>query len=337
MKKKTILITGGAGFIGSNFVRNICIRPDVSSHFDFVIWDALTYAGNYFSIEESIIKNKNLSFQNVDIREIDKVMPLFEKSNFSGVIHFAAESHVDRSISGPDIFVETNVLGTLNLLKSSLEQFRKNPDFKYLQIGTDEVYGSLKLDDPAFTENTTLAPNSPYSSSKASADLFVRSYYKTYGLPVLITRCSNNFGPYQHPEKLIPLMIENARCDKKLPVYGKGSNVRDWIYVDDHNDGVWEVYKRGKIGEVYNLGGESEQINIEVVKKILKKLDKDESLISFVTDRLGHDFRYAMDISKIKNELGWSPKMTFESGLDLTIDWYLKNLKWSERVLARAH
>ncbi len=337
MIKKTILITGGAGFIGSNFVRNICVRTDVKKEFDFFIIDSLTYAGNYFSIEDVVNKNKNLSFEQIDLRHSERVMSFLKSLNFCGVIHFAAESHVDRSISGPDIFVETNVLGTINLLKVSLEKFKTNPQFLYLQISTDEVYGSLGANDPAFTERHVLKPNSPYSSSKASADLFVRSYYKTYGLPVLITRCSNNYGPYQHPEKLIPLMIENAKSDKKLPVYGKGENVRDWIYVDDHNDAVWEVFTKGKIGEVYNIGGESEQVNLDVVKMIIKKLGKNESLINYVTDRLGHDLRYAMDITKIKKELGWRPKKTFEAGLDQTIDWYIKNSMWSKKVLERAN
>lgn len=335
MNKKKILITGGAGFIGSNFVNNICIQPDVRSSYDFVIADALTYAGNYFSIEEAIAKNSNLCFQKIDIRDTEQVMSLFQETDFSGVIHFAAESHVDRSIGRPDIFVETNVLGTLNLLKASLQKFKLNSDFRYLQIGTDEVYGSLKSDDPAFLENYPLKPNSPYSASKASADLFVRSYYKTYGLPVLITRCSNNYGPYQHPEKLIPLMIQNAHHDKPLPVYGAGNNIRDWVYVEDHNDAVWEVFTRGKIGEIYNIGGESEEINLNVVKEILKRMGKSEILIHFVTDRLGHDFRYAMNISKIKSELNWKPKITFNEGLEKTIKWYLNNQSWCQKVLAR--
>lgn len=336
MIKKKILITGGAGFIGSNFINNICIRSETRNLYDFVIADALTYAGNYFSIEETITKNSHISFKKIDIRDIGQVMSLFHEYDFKGVIHFAAESHVDRSIDRPDIFIETNVLGTLNLLKASLQKFKLNSDFRYLQIGTDEVYGSLKLDDPAFLENNPIKPNSPYSASKASADLFVRSYYKTYGLPILITRCSNNYGPYQHPEKLIPLMIQNACCDKPLPVYGEGKNIRDWVYVEDHNDAVWEVFTRGKIGEVYNIGGESEQVNLTVVKEILKGVGKNETLIHFVTDRLGHDFRYAMNINKIKNELNWKPKITFKQGLEKTIKWYLNNQEWCQKVLARS-
>src|SRR5690606_2620406 len=220
---------------------------------------------------------------------------LFEKYQFYGVINFAAESHVDRSISGPQVFLETNVSGTMNLLSASLEQFKKISKFRFLQISTDEVYGSLKMDEPGFTEENIIKPNSPYSASKASADLFVRSYYKTYGLPVLITRCSNNYGPYQNREKLIPLMITNALLGKPLPVYGNGLNVRDWMQVDDHNDAVWEVFLNGVVGEVYNLGGDSEMNNLQVVKTILDCLNTSHKLISFVPDRLGHDLRYAMD------------------------------------------
>lgn len=336
MSKKKVLVTGCAGFIGSNFVRRVLTLDSIRENYDFVLIDALTYAGNLFSIEDVVEKSAHLNFFKVDIRDTQKINNLFEQHRFDGVIHFAAESHVDRSISGPDVFVETNVLGTLNLLKASLKSFNKNCNFRYMQISTDEVYGSLKMEDAAFKEEWPLKPNSPYSSSKASADLFVRSYFKTYGLPCLISRCSNNYGPYQHPEKLIPLMIDKALRNEKLPVYGSGLNVRDWIHVEDHNLGVWEIFTRAKAGEIYNLGGECEWKNIDVVKKILNLLGKDEDLISFVDDRLGHDFRYAMDISKIHGDLGWRPQYSFEEGLAQTIKWYQDNQQWVAKVKQRA-
>ncbi|MFN8369037.1 MAG: dTDP-glucose 4,6-dehydratase [Bacteriovoracaceae bacterium] len=334
MNKKTILLTGCAGFIGSNFLKRIACSEENKRDYNFVVVDALTYAGHYPTIQKDIEQNKHLSFYKIDLRDQEQVKDLFEKYLFNGVIHFAAESHVDRSITNPNIFVETNVLGTLNLLNASLKTFKdKNvTDFRFLQIGTDEVYGTLSFNDPAFTEETPIQPNSPYSASKASADLLVRSFYETFKLPTLITRCSNNYGPFQFPEKLIPLMIDQANQNKKLPVYGKGENVRDWIYVDDHNDGVWAVYLKGRVGEVYNLGGNAEKKNIDVVKLILKSLNKDESLINYVIDRLGHDLRYAMDFTKIHNELGWSPKVTFEQGLSSTIKWYLANQEWVRSV-----
>ncbi|OFZ16547.1 MAG: dTDP-glucose 4,6-dehydratase [Bdellovibrionales bacterium GWA2_49_15] len=329
---KKILLTGCAGFIGSNFVHKICTADSCLEEYQFVILDALTYAGHYPSIQKVVEKSKNLSFVKMDIRDGHALKELFLAHRFTGVINFAAESHVDRSIDSPNIFIETNVLGTLNLLNCSLELFRSNPDFRYLQVSTDEVYGSLKLSDPAFIETTNLSPNSPYSASKASADMLVRSYYKTFKLPALITRCSNNYGPFQYPEKLIPLMIYNATKSIPLPVYGTGSNIRDWIFVDDHNHGVWEVFKKGRVGEVYNLGGDSEMVNLEIVKLVLKKLGKSENLIQFVTDRLGHDFRYAMNFSKAKQDLGWSPKVSFEHGLEKTLEWYKANWDWVETV-----
>ena len=334
--KKKILLTGCAGFIGSNFVKKITLREDIKNEYDFVIIDALTYAGHFESIENEINNNDHLEFTQLDIRDEKKVAELFESHHFSGVIHFAAESHVDNSIERPNIFLETNVMGTLNLLRSSLKTFEKNKDFRYLQIGTDEVYGSLNLGEPAFTEDHPIAPNSPYSTSKASGDLLARSFFHTYGLPTLITRCSNNYGPYQFPEKLIPLMIHNALKDKNLPMYGDGSNVRDWIHVDDHNIGVWEVYTQGKVGEVYNLGGGQERTNKQVIETILSILNKPTSLIESVTDRLGHDFRYAIDYSKIENELAWKPQYNFEEGLEKTINWYLENKSWVESVLTKS-
>jgi len=329
---KTVLVTGAAGFIGSNFLKKICLREDVKNRYCFVIADALTYAGFYPTIQNDIEENKHLEFVHLDLRDRDKVEELFVKYAFDGVLNFAAESHVDRSILNPNIFVETNVLGTLNLLNESKKIFEKRSRFRFLQVSTDEVYGSLSKNDPAFTETTLLAPNSPYSASKASADFFVRSFFETFKLPTLITRCSNNYGPYQFPEKLIPLMIHNARNEIPLPVYGKGENIRDWIFVDDHNLGVWEVYERGSPGEVYNLGGDSEMINIDIVKMILRHMKKSESLISFVEDRKGHDFRYAMNFSKMEKEFGWRPKVNFEEGLVRTIAWYEENTKWVQSV-----
>ena len=331
---KKILITGAAGFIGSNFLKNICVREDVVSNYSFHIIDALTYAGNFISIEKEVENFNHISFEQMNICDNKKVASL-ESMDFDGIIHFAAESHVDRSIDSPNVFLETNVLGTLNLLNLALNLYNKKGDFIFLQIGTDEVYGSLGLYEDAFSETTPVNPNSPYSSSKASADLLVNSYYKTFGLPVVITRCSNNYGPYQFPEKLIPLMIKNALNDTKLPVYGEGKNIRDWIHVDDHNLGVWAAFTMGKPGEIYNLGGNSELQNIDVVKKILKHTGRDESLIEFVTDRLGHDFRYAIDFEKSKRELGWSPQKKFEDGLHQTIEWYKSNQEWIANVLEK--
>jgi dTDP-glucose 4,6-dehydratase len=328
--KPTIILTGCAGFIGSNFVNLITLKEDIKSSYNFLIIDALTYAGVYESIKPAIDNNEHLSFKRIDIRDEKAVMNLLEIENISGIIHFAAESHVDNSIKNPNIFVETNVLGTLNLLNLSLslKLKEKNQDFRFLHVSTDEVYGSLTETEPAFTEDHKIAPNSPYSASKASSDLLVRSYNETFGLNTVMTRCSNNYGPFQFPEKLIPVMIAKAKADEKLPVYGEGKNIRDWIYVDDHNEGVWAVFTKGRSGEVYNLGGESEKRNIEVVKEILNLLEKPESLIGYVTDRLGHDWRYAMDISKAQKELNWNPKITFEAGLKQTIDWYTENQKW---------
>lgn len=319
MSSKNILVTGAAGFIGSNFINKIAIEQKDTR---FVILDALTYAGDLKRIEPSL-KKGHIEFVHGDIRDSKKVQTLFNDNAINAVIHFAAESHVDRSIDNPNVFVETNVLGTMNLLNSSLKAFEKNKDFKFLHVSTDEVYGSLKEGDPAFTEQHLLKPNSPYSASKASSDLLVQSYFKTFGLPTLITRCSNNYGPFQNREKLIPLMIHRAMNNEKLPVYGDGRNIREWIHVYDHNEALWAVFQEGKKGNVYNIGSGQEARNIEIVKFILSELGKPESLIGYVEDRLGHDFRYAINPHKIETELGWTPKVKdWKSGLSQTIKWY---------------
>ncbi len=316
-----ILVTGGAGFIGSNFVRYMVNRyPE----YDIINLDALTYCGNLENLKD--IENKdNYSFVKGDIRDKSVVDDLVEKSDY--VINFAAESHVDRSIDDPEIFIKSNVLGTQVLLNAAKEFGVE----KYIQISTDEVYGSLG-ETGYFTEDSPLQSNSPYSASKAGGDLITRAYYETFDLPINITRCSNNYGPYQFPEKLIPLMISNALENKKLPVYGDGKNIRDWLHVHDHCVAIDLVLHEGKIGEVYNIGGNNEKQNIGIVKLILKELGKDESLIEFVTDRLGHDRRYAIDSTKIQNELGWKPSYTFESGIKETIQWYLDNIDWVSQI-----
>ena len=335
--KKQILLTGCAGFIGSNFIKKITLKDEVKQQYNFVVADALTYAGNYLTIKKEIESYDHLHFEKGDIRDPQWIERLFKKYDFEGVLHFAAESHVDRSISNPNIFVETNVLGTLNLLNASLRKHEQCEKFRFLHISTDEVYGHLKETDPAFEETTPMAPNSPYSASKASSDMLVRSFFQTYQLPTLITRCSNNYGPYQYPEKLIPVIISRANKELKIPVYGKGENIRDWIHVHDHNEGAWKVFEDGKPGEVYNLGGSCELKNIELVQTLLKKMGKSENLIEFVTDRLGHDFRYAMNISKIKSELGWEPKIPFEKGIEETLNWYQNSLNWVESVQTKQY
>jgi dTDP-glucose 4,6-dehydratase len=319
-----LLVTGGAGFIGSNFIKYM--RKE---HKDYKIinLDKLTYAGNLENLED-IQDDPNYTFIKGDITDRDLIEEIFSKG-IDYAVNFAAESHVDRSIEDPSIFLKTNVLGTQVLLDAA----RKYGVKKYLQVSTDEVYGSLG-DTGYFTEQTPLAPNSPYSASKASADLLVRAYHHTYGLPVNITRCSNNYGPYQFPEKLIPLMIINALHDKELPVYGDGLNIRDWLYVEDHCRAIDMVLHKGKIGEVYNIGGNNEKTNIEIVRLILKELSKPESLIRFVKDRPGHDRRYAIDSSKIKKELGWKPLYNFDEGMKKTIDWYLNNEKWWSKIIS---
>lgn len=322
-----ILITGGAGFIGSNFVQYMIGRyPD----YHIINVDALTYAGNLDNLS-LVQEHRNYRFVQANITDRSALEPLFQEE-IDAVINFAAESHVDRSIAQPDIFVRTNVLGTQILLDLSREVGIR----KFVQVSTDEVYGTLGADG-LFKEETPLAPNSPYSASKAGADFLVRAYHETFGLPVNITRCSNNYGPYQFPEKLIPLMIMNALKDKPLPVYGDGLNVRDWLYVEDHCSAIDLVLHHGQVGEVYNIGGNNERSNLQVVKTILDELNKPESLITFVEDRLGHDRRYAINADKIRSELGWKPKYEYESGMKETICWYLNHLDWLERVISGAY
>jgi dTDP-glucose 4,6-dehydratase len=322
---KNILVTGGAGFIGSNFINYILSARD---DLNIINLDKLTYAGNLENLKPSEGK-KNYHFVKGDITNSELVDYLFNKHSIKYVINFAAESHVDRSILGSEVFYRTNLIGT-NVL---LEAARRHEAERFLQISTDEVYGSLGATG-LFTEQTPLSPNSPYSSSKAAADLAVMAFHHTYGLPVIITRCSNNYGPLQFPEKLIPLMIINVLNNKKLPVYGDGLNVRDWIYVIDHNKAAELVFEKGKIGEVYNIGASREMKNIEIIKLILKKLGKGEELIEYVKDRPGHDRRYAIDSTKIQKELGWKPTFEFEDAIGATIDWYLENKKWWERIIS---
>ena len=321
---KNVLITGGAGFIGSNFVRYF-----LATHEDVrvVNFDKLTYAGNLESLED-VVTNPRYTFIKGDICDRTEVETAFTKFDIDTVIHFAAESHVDRSILGSAVFVQTNVVGTHTLLDVAKD---RGVD-RFIHVSTDEVYGSLG-DTGKFTETTSLHPNSPYAASKASSDLLALSYQHTHGLPVIVTRCSNNYGPYQFPEKLIPLMIVNAFVDKPLPVYGDGLNVRDWLYVEDHCSAIDMVLAKGKVGEVYNIGGNNEWKNIDIVKLILQRLGKPQSLINFVKDRPGHDRRYAMDATKMKNELGWQPSHTFENGIKETIEWYRQKESWWKRVM----
>lgn len=319
-----LLVTGGAGFIGSNFVHYMINNYP---SYEIVNVDALTYAGNLESLR-SIEEHPNYAFVKADITDRATLEPLFQ-AGVDAVVHFAAESHVDRSILQPDIFVKTNVLGTQVLLELS-KQYQVG---KFVHISTDEVYGTLG-DNGLFTESTPLAPNSPYSASKAGSDLLVRAYHETFGMNVNITRCSNNYGPFQFPEKLIPLMIQNALQDKPLPVYGDGMNVRDWLFVEDHCSAIDLVLHNGRSGEVYNVGGRNERTNLQVVRTILSQLGKSEGLIKYVTDRPGHDRRYAIDADKIRNELGWEPKHHYESGIRSTIEWYLGNQEWMERIIS---
>lgn len=323
-----ILVTGGAGFIGSNFVY---YELDNYSNDEVICLDKLTYAGNLETLEVAM-KNPKFKFVKGDIADRAFVDELFASEKPDVVVNFAAESHVDRSIENPEIFLQTNVIGTSVLMDAC----RKYGNIRYHQVSTDEVYGDLPLDRPDlfFTETTPLHTSSPYSASKASADLLVQAYYRTYKLPVTISRCSNNYGPYHFPEKLIPLMIANALNDKKLPVYGKGENVRDWLYVEDHCSAIDLIIRKGKIGEVYNIGGHNERTNLEVVKTIIKELGKSEDLIEFVTDRPGHDRRYAIDPTKIHNELGWLPATKFDDGIKKTIDWYLTHKSWWEKIIS---
>ncbi len=320
-----VLVTGGAGFIGSNFINYILDERD---DYNIINLDKLTYAGNLENLVLSESK-KNYHFIKGDIINAELVDYLFQKFDIKYVINFAAESHVDRSILGSEVFFRSNVLGTNVLLEAS----RKFEVKKFLQVSTDEVYGSLDSEG-LFTEETPLHPNSPYSASKASADMMALSFHHTYGLPVVITRCSNNYGSFQFPEKLIPLIIINTLNNKKLPVYGDGMNVRDWIYVVDHNRAVEAVFKKGKEGEVYNIGASTEMPNIEIVKLILRELGKSEDMIEYVKDRPGHDRRYAIDSTKIESELGWKPKFNFKDAVSQTIKWYLDNKQWWERIIS---
>lgn len=321
---KRLLVTGGAGFIGSCFVRHILnTYPD----YKVINLDVLTYAGNIENLDD-VKNNPNYQFVHGNICDKKLVRDLVSQVDF--VVNFAAESHVDRSITGPEIFVETNVQGTLNLLQACKEIGIE----RYLQVSTDEVYGTLGKTG-YFYETTPIQPNSPYSASKASADLLVRAYFETYKMPVLTTRCSNNYGPYQYPEKLIPFFIAQLLKGEKVPVYGDGLNVRDWLYVYDHCSAIDTVLHKGKIGEVYNIGGHNEKTNMEITKIILEAMGKDESSIRYVEDRLGHDKRYAIDNEKIQTELGWQPSLTFEEGIKLTIDWYLNNQEWMKSIEAK--
>lgn len=321
-----IFVTGGAGFIGSNFVYYMLSKhPD----YEIVCLDCLTYAGNMETLEEAL-KNPKFKFVKIDITDRENVYKLFETEKPDIVVNFAAESHVDRSIVNPEIFLKTNILGTQVLMGAC----RKYGITRYHQVSTDEVYGDLPLDRPDlfFTEETPIHTSSPYSASKASADLLVLAYHRTYGLPVTISRCSNNYGPYHFPEKLIPLMIANVLNDKPLPVYGDGKNVRDWLYVEDHCSAIDLIIHNGRVGEVYNIGGHNERTNLEVVETIIRTLGKGE--IKFVKDRAGHDRRYAIDPAKIHRELGWLPQTTFEDGIRRTIDWYLTHKEWWERIIS---
>ena len=322
------LVTGGAGFIGSNYMHYVVNKYPEDY---FVCLDALTYAGNYNNIKDLEGKD-NYKFVKGDITDRDFIDKLFNDEKFDVVINFAAESHVDNSIKNPGIFLTTNIIGTQVLMDASLKYNVK----RYHQVSTDEVYGDLPLDRPdlLFTESTPIHTSSPYSSSKAGADLLVGAYHRTFGLPTTISRCSNNYGPYQFPEKLIPVVISKALKDEKIPVYGTGSNVRDWIHVIDHNIGVDLIVRNGKVGEVYNLGGHSERTNLDVVKTILKQMGKSEDLITFVEDRKGHDLRYAIDSTKVENELNWDRTYTFEQGIKETVDWYLNNTDWIENILS---
>jgi dTDP-glucose 4,6-dehydratase len=323
-----ILVTGGAGFIGANFIFfQLNHHPDDQ----LLCVDKLTYAGNLATLA-SVLNKPNLTFYKADIANRQEMEDIFAKEKPDVVVNFAAESHVDRSIHNPEIFLITNILGTQVLL----DMARKYHVKRYHQVSTDEVYGDLPLDrkDLFFTESTPIHTSSPYSASKASSDLLVQAYHRTYKLPITISRCSNNYGPYHFPEKLIPLVISRAMKHEAIPVYGKGENVRDWLYVEDHCEAIDLIIRKGKVGEVYNIGGHNEKTNLEVVKLILRHLGKPETLIAYVTDRAGHDLRYAIDPSKISKELGWMPKTKFDDGIKLTIDWYVKNQAWTQSVLS---
>jgi len=336
---KTILVTGGAGFIGSNFVK---LMLEKHPEYKIINIDALTYAGNIENLKE-IEGNPNYEFIKVDIRNREMIEEIFKNYDITSVVNFAAESHVDRSIEEPELFLTTNIIGTQVLLDTAKKYWKVNPNDKYckeyklgvkfLQVSTDEVYGALG-ETGMFVETMPLMPNSPYSASKASADMIVRAYNETFGMPVNITRCSNNYGPYQFPEKLIPLMINNCLKERDLPVYGDGIQIRDWLHVSDHCSAIDTVLHKGRDGEVYNIGGNNEKANIEIVKLIIDTLGKSEDLIKYVKDRPGHDRRYAVDNSKITSELGWEPAYTFEQGMKETIQWYLDNTEWIDNIVS---
>ncbi|CVI71408.1 MULTISPECIES: dTDP-glucose 4,6-dehydratase [unclassified Alistipes] len=335
--KRNILITGGAGFIGSHVVRLFVTKyPD----YRIVCLDKLTYAGNLANLSD-IEQRPNYVFEKADICDFDAVCGIFRKYDIDGVIHLAAESHVDRSIKDPFTFAKTNVLGTLSLLQAARLHWDGRWEGKrFYHISTDEVYGALRFDGSFFTETTKYDPHSPYSASKASSDHFVRAFHDTYGMPTIVTNCSNNYGPYQFPEKLIPLFINNIRHGKPLPVYGKGENVRDWLYVEDHARAIDLIFHKGRIADTYNIGGFNEWRNIDLIRVIIRTVDRllgnaegaSDHLITYVADRAGHDLRYAIDSSKLKNELGWEPSLQFEEGIEKTVRWYLDNQEWMDRI-----
>ena len=335
--KRNILITGGAGFIGSHVVRLFVTKyPE----YHIINLDKLTYAGNLANLAD-IEQQPNYTFVKADICDFEKILELFRQHSIDGVIHLAAESHVDRSIKDPFTFAQTNVMGTLSLLQAAKVSWDGQYDGKrFYHISTDEVYGALKFDGTFFTETTKYDPHSPYSASKASSDHFVRAFHDTFGMPTLVTNCSNNYGPYQFPEKLIPLFINNIRHNKPLPVYGKGENVRDWLYVVDHTRAIDLIFHNGKVAETYNIGGFNEWKNIDLIRVLIKTVDRllgrpegtSEKLITYVTDRAGHDLRYAIDSTKLKNELGWEPSLQFEEGIEKTVKWYLDNQEWLDQV-----
>lgn len=345
MSKRNIIITGGAGFIGSHVVR---LFVNNYPHYNIINVDKLTYAGNLANLKD-IEDRPNYKFKRLDICDFEAIHQLFQDENIDGVIHLAAESHVDRSIKDPFTFAKTNVMGTLSLLQAAKLYWESRPEgYKgklFYHISTDEVYGALGFDDTLFTEETKYDPHSPYSASKASSDHFVRAYHDTYGMPTIVTNCSNNYGPYQFPEKLIPLFINNIRTRKPLPVYGNGENIRDWLYVEDHARAIETIFHRGKIADTYNIGGCNEWRNIDLIKVIIATVDRllgnpeghSIDLITYVTDRPGHDARYAIDASKLRRELDWQPSLQFEEGIERTVRWYLENEEWMENIISKEY